>query len=74
MGLLRPSAWQRHGWQAGLLDLHGGAPMAGVHFMALVSHSVVQRSHHGVRPLPPGEADRMVTRGAAAFLRAYRAG
>ncbi|MEV1078129.1 TetR/AcrR family transcriptional regulator [Streptomyces sp. NPDC050211] len=60
--------------KAGLLDLHGDAPMAGVHFMALISHSVVQQSHYGVRPLPKGEVDRMVTRGVAAFLRAYRAG
>ncbi|MGP4008374.1 TetR/AcrR family transcriptional regulator [Streptomyces sp. 4N124] len=60
--------------EAGLLDLHGDAPMAGVHFLALISHSVVQQSHYGVRPLPKGEVDRMVTRGVAAFLRAYRAG
>ncbi|WP_210584494.1 TetR/AcrR family transcriptional regulator [Streptomyces sp. GESEQ-35] len=60
--------------EAGLLDLHGDAPMAGIHFLALISHSVVQQSHYGVRPLPKGEIDRMVTGGVSAFLRAYRAG
>lgn len=58
---------------AGLLDVHGDPAMAGAHFMALVSHSLVQLTHYGVLPLPQEQVDRLVTGGVAAFLRAYRA-
>jgi AcrR family transcriptional regulator len=58
----------------GLIDVHGDAALAGVHFMSLVSHSIVQQSHYGVRPLPKEETDRLIRGGVAAFLRAYRAG
>ncbi|MDX6348349.1 MAG: hypothetical protein QOF84_3139 [Streptomyces sp.] len=58
---------------AGLIDVHGDAAMAGAHFMALASHSIVQLSHYGVLPLPKEETDRLITGGVAAFLRAYRA-
>ncbi|MBT2446697.1 TetR/AcrR family transcriptional regulator [Streptomyces sp. ISL-43] len=58
---------------AGLLDVHGDAAMAGAHFTALVSHSIVQLSHYGVLPLPQPQVDRLVEGGVAAFLRAYRA-
>ncbi|GGR69679.1 MULTISPECIES: TetR/AcrR family transcriptional regulator [Streptomyces] len=59
---------------AGLLDLHGDAPLAAGHFMALISHTIVQFTHYGVLPLPPAEQDRLITGGVSAFLRAYRAG
>lgn len=59
---------------AGLLDLHGDAGMAGSHFMALVSHSIVQITHYGVTPMPRQQSDRLIASGVAAFLRAYRAG
>ncbi|WP_457029234.1 TetR/AcrR family transcriptional regulator [Kitasatospora sp. P5_F3] len=59
---------------AGLIDLHGDAAMAGAHFTALSSHSIVQLSHYGVLPLPKEEADRLIEGGVLAFLRAYRAG
>ncbi|MFE9622229.1 TetR/AcrR family transcriptional regulator [Streptomyces sp. NPDC006527] len=58
---------------AGLLDVHGDAALAAGHFMALISHTVTQRSHYGVRPLPQEETERLITGGVAAFLRAYRA-
>jgi AcrR family transcriptional regulator len=58
---------------AGLIDVHRDAAMAGAHFMALASHSIVQLSHYGVLPLPEEETDRLITGGVAAFLRAYRA-
>lgn len=58
---------------AGLIDVHGDAAMAGAHFTALVSHSIVQLSHYGVLPLPREETDHLITGGVAAFLRAYRA-
>ncbi|MGW2668702.1 TetR/AcrR family transcriptional regulator [Streptomyces sp. NPDC001272] len=60
--------------KAGLLDLHGDAELAGAHFTALTSTSVAQLSHYGVLPLSRAETDRLVRGGAAAFLRAYRAG
>ncbi|WP_157531650.1 MULTISPECIES: TetR/AcrR family transcriptional regulator [unclassified Kitasatospora] len=59
---------------AGLIDLHGDAAMAGAHFTALSSHSIVQLSHYGVLPLPKEETDRLIEGGVLAFLRAYRAG
>ncbi|GAA1146138.1 AcrR family transcriptional regulator [Kitasatospora gansuensis] len=59
---------------AGLIDVHGDAAMAAAHFMALVSHSIVQLSHYGVLPLAKGESDRLIEGGVRAFLRAYRAG
>ncbi|MFE9439988.1 TetR/AcrR family transcriptional regulator [Streptomyces sp. NPDC006602] len=58
---------------AGLIDVHGDAALAGVHFSALTAHQIVQSSHYGVRPLPKEETERLITRGVAAFLRAYRA-
>ncbi|MFH8383868.1 TetR/AcrR family transcriptional regulator [Kitasatospora sp. NPDC018058] len=58
---------------AGLLDLHGDAALAGAHFMALTSHSIVQLTHYGVLTLSAQETDRQITGGVAAFLRAYRA-
>lgn len=58
---------------AGLLDVHGDAALAGVHFSALTAHAIVQLSHYGVQPLPKEETDRLITGGVAAFLRAYRA-
>lgn len=58
---------------AGLLDLHGDAPLAAVHFLALSSATILQRSHYGVVPLPKEEVNRLLTGGVAAFLRAYRA-
>ncbi|KJS58297.1 TetR/AcrR family transcriptional regulator [Streptomyces rubellomurinus] len=59
--------------EAGLLDLHGDAALAGAHFMALTSHSIVQLTHYGVLKLPAEETERQITGGVAAFLRAYRA-
>ncbi|CAL9305468.1 TetR/AcrR family transcriptional regulator [Streptomyces sp. SudanB182_2057] len=59
---------------AGLLDLHDDARLAADHFMALVSHMIIQFTHYGVLPLPPAEQDRLITGGVSAFLRAYRAG
>jgi TetR/AcrR family transcriptional repressor of mexJK operon len=59
---------------AGLLDLHGDAGMAGSHFMALTSHAIVQVTHYGVTPVPRQQSDRLIASGVAAFLRAYRAG
>lgn len=59
---------------AGLLDVHGDAALAAGHFMALISHAIVQLSHYGVLPLPKEETDRLITGGVAAFLRAYRGG
>ncbi|MFJ3905777.1 TetR/AcrR family transcriptional regulator [Streptomyces sp. NPDC090025] len=56
----------------GLLDLHGDPALAAVHFVALTSATIVQRSHYGVRPLPEAENDRLLRGGVAAFLRAYR--
>jgi len=58
---------------AGLIDVHDDAAMAGAHFTALTSHSIVQLSHYGVLPLPKEETDRLIAGGVAAFLRAYRA-
>ncbi|MES9524318.1 TetR/AcrR family transcriptional regulator [Streptomyces capoamus] len=58
---------------AGLLDLHGDAPLAAGHFTALVSHRIVQATHYGVLPLPEPETDRLLRGGVRAFLRAYRA-
>ncbi|MEV0634435.1 TetR/AcrR family transcriptional regulator C-terminal domain-containing protein [Streptomyces sp. NPDC050619] len=58
---------------AGLIDTHGDAALAGVHFSALTAHQIVQLSHYGVRPLPKEETERLITGGVAAFLRAYRA-
>ncbi|WP_416520812.1 TetR/AcrR family transcriptional regulator C-terminal domain-containing protein [Streptomyces achromogenes] len=60
--------------EAGLLDLHGDAALAAGHFMALISHTIVQFTHYGVLPLPATEQDRLITGGVSAFLRAYRAG
>ncbi|MEU8619415.1 TetR/AcrR family transcriptional regulator C-terminal domain-containing protein [Streptomyces sp. NPDC048623] len=57
---------------AGLLDLHGDAALAAVHFPALTSAAVLQRSVYGVLPLPKDEADRLLRGGVGAFLRAYR--
>ncbi|MEU9664027.1 TetR/AcrR family transcriptional regulator [Streptomyces bobili] len=59
--------------EAGLLDVHGDAALAATHFMALISHTLTQQSHYGVRPLPETETERLITGGVAAFLRAYRA-
>ncbi|WMX46950.1 TetR/AcrR family transcriptional regulator [Streptomyces roseicoloratus] len=55
----------------GLLDLHGDAPLASGHFLALTSATVLQRSHYGVVPLPGAETERLLRGGVAAFLRAY---
>ncbi|MFI0087087.1 TetR/AcrR family transcriptional regulator [Streptomyces bobili] len=59
--------------EAGLLDVHGDAALAATHFTALISHTLTQQSHYGVRPLPESETERLITGGVAAFLRAYRA-
>ncbi|MEU0332090.1 TetR/AcrR family transcriptional regulator [Streptomyces sp. NPDC006193] len=56
---------------AGLLDLHGDAALAAGHFTALISHTIVQFTHYGVRPLPAAETDRLIRGGVGAFLRAY---
>ncbi|MFJ6985467.1 MULTISPECIES: TetR/AcrR family transcriptional regulator [unclassified Streptomyces] len=58
---------------AGLLDLHGDAALAASHFLALISHTLTEESHHGVRPLSDQETERLISGGVAAFLRAYRA-
>lgn len=58
---------------AGLIDVHGDAALTGVHFSALTSHQIVQQSHYSVRPLSKETTERLITRGVAAFLRAYRA-
>ncbi|MFD5147479.1 TetR/AcrR family transcriptional regulator [Streptomyces sp. NPDC058401] len=58
---------------AGLIDVRGDAMLAGAHFMALTSHSIVQLSHYGVLPLPREQTDHLITGGVATFLRAYRA-
>ncbi|RAG84123.1 TetR family transcriptional regulator [Streptacidiphilus pinicola] len=58
---------------AGLLDVHGDPALAAQHFLALTSHLIVQLSSYGVLPLAPAEADRLITGGVAAFVRAYRA-
>ncbi|MFF9198442.1 TetR/AcrR family transcriptional regulator C-terminal domain-containing protein [Streptomyces sp. SBR177] len=58
--------------EAGLLDLRGDAELAALHFPALTSAIVLQRSHYGVLPLPDAENDRLLAGGVAAFLRAYR--
>ncbi|MCZ0210939.1 TetR/AcrR family transcriptional regulator [Streptomyces sp. UMAF16] len=58
---------------AGLLDPHGDAALAAHHFMALISHTIIQITHYGVLPLPAPEQDRLIRGGVAAFLRAYRA-
>ncbi|MCX2179961.1 TetR/AcrR family transcriptional regulator C-terminal domain-containing protein [Streptomyces sp. SKN60] len=57
---------------AGLLDLHGDAALAAVHFPALTSAAVLQRSIYGLLPLPEDETDRLLRGGVGAFLRAYR--
>ncbi|MFF1408744.1 TetR/AcrR family transcriptional regulator [Streptomyces sp. NPDC058289] len=58
---------------AGLIDVRGDAMLAGAHFMALTSHSIVQLSHYGVLPLPKAQTDHLIAGGVGAFLRAYRA-
>ncbi|MBL1083424.1 TetR/AcrR family transcriptional regulator C-terminal domain-containing protein [Streptomyces actinomycinicus] len=58
---------------AGLLNLHGDAALAAGHFTALISHSIIQRTHYGVLPLPAAEAERLISGGVSAFLRAYGA-
>ncbi|MFF7635631.1 TetR/AcrR family transcriptional regulator [Kitasatospora sp. NPDC008050] len=58
--------------EAGLIDVHGDPALTGSHFTALVTHSIVQLSHYGVRPLPEEQNDHLITGGVAAFLRAYR--
>ncbi|MEU6610497.1 TetR/AcrR family transcriptional regulator C-terminal domain-containing protein [Streptomyces shenzhenensis] len=60
--------------EAGLIDVHGDADLAGAHFMALISHSIVQLSHYGVRPLPAEQTERLIRGGVGTFLRAYGAG
>ncbi|RMB79574.1 TetR/AcrR family transcriptional regulator [Streptomyces shenzhenensis] len=60
--------------EAGLIDVHGDADLAGAHFKALISHSIVQLSHYGVRPLPAHQMERLIRGGVGAFLRAYGAG
>ncbi|MEU9474151.1 TetR/AcrR family transcriptional regulator [Streptomyces sp. NPDC048191] len=59
---------------AGLLDPHGDAALTAAHFMALTTHSIVETTHYGVRPLPAAETDRLIRGGVAAFLRAYGRG
>ncbi|MFF0221887.1 TetR/AcrR family transcriptional regulator C-terminal domain-containing protein [Streptomyces sp. NPDC004629] len=49
---------------AGLIDVRGDADLAGAHFMALISHAVVQLSHYGVRPLPPQQTERLIRGGS----------
>ncbi|MET8753862.1 TetR/AcrR family transcriptional regulator [Streptomyces sp. NPDC004667] len=58
--------------EAGLIDVHGDAELAGAHFTALTSSAVAQLSHYGVLPLSEARTDRLVQGGVAAFLRAYR--
>ncbi|MFC7641578.1 TetR/AcrR family transcriptional regulator C-terminal domain-containing protein [Streptosporangium lutulentum] len=55
----------------GLIDVHGDPAQASVHFMALISTEITQRSYWGVSPLPQEEADRLTAAGVRAFLRAY---
>ncbi|MFF7355222.1 TetR/AcrR family transcriptional regulator [Streptomyces filipinensis] len=55
----------------GLLDLHGDAAMTAAHFLALTTHTIVQSTNYGVRPLPQAETERLIGGGVAAFLRAY---
>lgn len=55
----------------GLIDVHGNPAQASVHFMALISTEITQRSYWGVSPLPQEEADRLTAAGVRAFLRAY---
>ncbi|MFJ5842729.1 TetR/AcrR family transcriptional regulator [Streptomyces shenzhenensis] len=57
--------------EAGLIDVHGDADLAGAHFMALISHSIVQLSHYGVSPLPAQQTEQLIRSGVGAFLRAY---
>ncbi|MFF4756078.1 TetR/AcrR family transcriptional regulator [Streptomyces sp. NPDC002514] len=59
--------------EAGLIDVHGDAALAGAHFTALISHSITQLSHYGVRPLPRTDTDLLIRGGVGAFLRAYAA-
>ncbi|MFG2875033.1 TetR/AcrR family transcriptional regulator [Streptomyces sp. NPDC048337] len=58
---------------AGLIDTHGDPALAGTHFTALTSQSIMQLSHYGVLPLPKDRTEHLITAGVAAFLRAYRA-
>ncbi|MFI5860877.1 TetR/AcrR family transcriptional regulator [Streptomyces sp. NPDC051546] len=58
---------------AGLIDVRGDAMLAGAHFMALTSHSIVQLSHYGVLPLLQEQTDHLIAGGVGTFLRAYRA-
>ncbi|MEU7915145.1 TetR/AcrR family transcriptional regulator [Microbispora bryophytorum] len=55
----------------GLIDVHGDPAQATVHFMALISTEITQRSYWGLSPLPQEEADRLTAAGVRAFLRAY---
>lgn len=55
----------------GLLDVHGNPSQAVVHFMALISTEITQRSYWGVSPLRREEVDRLTAAGVRAFLRAY---
>jgi len=57
----------------GLIDVHGDPAQAAVHFIALISTEITQRSYWGVSPLPREEADRLTAAGTSAFLRAYGA-
>ncbi|WP_327067744.1 TetR/AcrR family transcriptional regulator [Kitasatospora sp. NBC_01250] len=59
---------------AALVDVHGDPALTATHFTALVTLSIVQLSHYGVRPLPAEQAEQLITGGVAAFLRAYRRG
>ncbi|MFI5763640.1 TetR/AcrR family transcriptional regulator [Streptomyces sp. NPDC051563] len=58
---------------AGLIDVRGDAMLAGAHFMALTSHSIVQLSHYGVLPLSREQTDHLIAGGVGTFLRAYQA-
>ncbi|MFF3670947.1 TetR/AcrR family transcriptional regulator [Microtetraspora malaysiensis] len=57
--------------ELGLIDVHGDPAQATVHFMALISTEITQRSYWGVSPLPQEEADRLTAAGVRTFLRAY---
>lgn len=57
----------------GLLDVHGDPAQAAVHYVALFSTEITQRSFWNHAPLPQDEVDRLITGGVRAFLRAYGA-
>lgn len=48
-------------------------PLTAPSATALTSHTIWRLSHYGVVPLPEEQADRLISGGVGAFLRAYRA-